>query len=895
MSDEKRAQVKRAILAELNKELSKKTRTLSKSGATNKRQTSRGQPRDHDLLPSSTSAKLHNPKRVKSKFDAQRYAENVPSKHNVASGGSVSKSSSVLAAKKSVHIPQPTPRIEYPPNLPTNLMVRKYADIWMKRTFGESRAEFSTAVILLRTKLTQKYLSLWRSETHSKQTEWKLIVRADCHYRFYLKEKSWDCWRRFLSENKTMCQKKQLADQVCSKILQRRYMNLLKQAVKIRKEVNANKVVAQSMYNRNLTSKMLNHWHFAMAERNIAHEQENIALHFWSLSLQRQCLQQWITYKNEQILKKKMTVVVSKFYAGKLIRQSFRAWVVYRQHRKFKEIEQRKAEKLFKLKMQHKYFYQWTDQAAISAKTKQLEGDIHVIWYQAKCRRVILHWKEFCEIQKQQRELVKMADEHARKKLLQKVLKNLQLYTEHQKQTIANKNTADVFKRKCILSLCFRKWVRELDQVEEDKLKYRTLMARKHYQLKLLNMSLQQWVSYKEYRLDVRECYSLADTHYKSTLTQHMFTNWHLYLCYRKALRVKKDTAEMHHSDLLNHKYFYTWLKMYHISQNQRQDERIAVLHCSKILLAKHFSKWKQRSVEQADNKSKNDTAMLHYQEKLLKKGLSAFARNKHHVFDKAVFKQRAQEHFHRKQLVRCLNAWFDYSKLQQSKKVKKATADYRYNKKLLSANFKSWIHHHETLSKAKSAVQDVESEFNKKLLSKFLARWSSQAKLRKLATNLNLRAELHYRETLSRRVLSGWLSYVEQRARDHVIKQELLSDGQGVLQTLRMRQMFVKWRGRATAEGRERELCEVADQHRYKKIMGKVLGGFKQNVQLQFKKMLLARKCDNFVSDHVKKKMFVRWKAAHRERMIENSQTERALWFWLVGLVGFLELSISF
>ena len=884
MSDEKRAQVKRAILAELNKELSKTTRTLTKSSSKRKHYAPKAKQTELDLVPRGTSAKLHKPIPVKPKFDAQKFADNVSSKSNLASADDGFIQSSSTAIKKNVYIPQPTPRIEHePPRTPPYASVRKYANLWLNNTFGKDRSTFSKATSLYKSKLTKKVLSSWRKETYSKQTEWKLVVRADCHYRFYLKEKSWETWRKFLVENKEMCQKKELADQKCSDILQKRYFNLLRVAVRVRKEVNANKTVAQSIYERNLTSKMLNQWHYAMAERCIAHQQENIALHFWSLSLQRQCLEQWISYKNEQILKRKMNTVVSNFYAGKLIRQSFKAWILYRQQRKCKEIQRRKAEKLLKTKLQHKFFYQWADQFAISIKTKQLENEIHMIWYKARCRRAFVHWREFCKIQDQNRLSIQIADEHAKKKIAQRTMDRFRSYTKHQQQTVANKETAAAFNKKTILSSCFSKWVEELDKIEEDKLKYRTLMARKHHQLKLLSVALQRWAAYKEYKADLRECYSIADCHYQTAVTQRMFTNWHLYLCYRKALQVKKDTAEMHRNELLNHKYFYTWLKMYHVSQNQRQDERIAVLHNNSVLLSKHFKMWRYRSEERAMSKSNELTAQDHYQTKLTKKVFSALVSYKQATVDKVVLNQQAYTHFNSKQLKQVFASWKDYNSYKIEKKRKEKIADEHYCKHLISAGLKNWNHYHKILNKGKVTVRDIQTQHNKQLLSKLLARWLSQVKIQKLATDLNLRAELHFRETFTRKVLLGWLSHTEQQARDHVVKQELLADGRHVLQRLRVRQVFDRWKERTAAERRDRELCEVADQHRYRTVMAKVLDAFNQNVKLQFKKMILRRKHDNFVSDHVVEKMFLKWKSAFNERMIEKKQTEQALWFWLV------------
>ena len=54
--------------------------------------------------------------------------------------------------------------------------------------------------------------------------------------------------------------------------------------------------------------------------------------------------------------------------------------------------------------------------------------------------------------------------------------------------------------------------------------------------------------------------------------------------------------------------------------------------------------------------------------------------------------------------------------------------------------------------------------------------------------------------------------------------------------------------------------------------------------------------KLDNFVSDHVVKKMFTRWKDVHKEKEVEKNQTERALWFWSVNfIIHFLNTFDSF
>ena len=152
MSDEKRAQVKRAILAELNKELSKTTKTLSKGTSKGKHHASKAKHVDLALVPRTTSAKLHRPITVKGKFDAQKFADNVANKAKLASAGDGPKHSTTI--KKNVYIPQPTPRIEHdPPSSPPNPIAKKYAGLWLNITFGKDRTAFHKATVLHKSKL----------------------------------------------------------------------------------------------------------------------------------------------------------------------------------------------------------------------------------------------------------------------------------------------------------------------------------------------------------------------------------------------------------------------------------------------------------------------------------------------------------------------------------------------------------------------------------------------------------------------------------------------------------------------------------------------------------------------------------------------------------------------
>ena len=871
MSEEQKLQIKRAVLSELNKELSKKSKKLPKKKINQLQPSAAVNDKANIPQPSSVSAKLYKPKSVSKKFDAQTFAGKVP--HHKTQ----------RKPNKRVHVTQPTTGDSNQPELLEYKHMQKFVDQWKAKTFGKCADNCSRATVYHDTKVLQSCMSQWKSMLYCKQVEWKLVVRADCHYRFYLKEKYWDNWRKFVSKNKTIIEKKESADTFCRKLLLRDYLKNLKSCVALRKEVNANKSVAQCVYNRNLSKKILHQWLRELTSQQIVHEQEHIALHFWSLSLQRQCLTQWVEHANQAVAKKRIHSVVTNFYHGKIVHRSFLVWIKYRQQRKCKEIDKKKAVKLLKSKLQYKFFYCWNEYTYVAIKTKALEQQIRRLREKYKSRNILQHWKYYCELRKQERNLVTTADAHSTRKLLSTVLQRLIEYTNHQKETMYLKKVALSTRRKSLLSNHMAVWLSKLDEAEENKLKFRTLMARKHYQLKILRESVEQWVAYKEYRLDRKECYEIADAHHRSSISQLMFTNWHLYLSYRKTVKIKKETADIHYFELLNFKFFYTWVKEYRLSCNRRQDERIAVLHFDNHVLTTWFDRWRVLSNENRDDSIHQKKAVEHYRYKLIRKGFLGFSENRKVNLIKVFQLNKATLHLRLKLLSKCVAALDVYAKSRIHGKQNVSMADKHFQQFLKRRKFDGWKKHHKIISNARKTLLELENKNIEKFLHKCLLHWLSQTKVQKHATDLNLKAEFYYRQKLKKTVLTGWLQYIEQRARDHVAKIVLFEESRAMLDKLQQKQVFAFWKNRTMLRQKEVHLCSLSDLHYREKILKRGVIQFRNNVEIKFKKIILLKKCNNFLIENLINRSFTRLKFLHSQLVVENSNTEQALWFWLV------------
>lgn len=103
-------------------------------------------------------------------------------------------------------------------DLKQRIIARKFGYIWLRSyLYGKEyrRNKSTTRQLLLPSQLVRfranqimiKYTWKWRNDSRIQRNEWRMTVKAQCHFNYVLSNKIWNCWREYAAESK---QEKQL-------------------------------------------------------------------------------------------------------------------------------------------------------------------------------------------------------------------------------------------------------------------------------------------------------------------------------------------------------------------------------------------------------------------------------------------------------------------------------------------------------------------------------------------------------------------------------------------------------------------------------------------------------------------------------------------------------------
>ncbi|XP_042638645.1 protein SFI1 homolog [Orycteropus afer afer] len=81
-------------------------------------------------------------------------------------------------------------------------VARKFLYLWIRKTFG--RVFPAKARFYYKQRVLQKVFGEWKEEWWVSNREWKLCVRADCHYRYYLYNLMFQTWKTYMEQQQEM-------------------------------------------------------------------------------------------------------------------------------------------------------------------------------------------------------------------------------------------------------------------------------------------------------------------------------------------------------------------------------------------------------------------------------------------------------------------------------------------------------------------------------------------------------------------------------------------------------------------------------------------------------------------------------------------------------------------
>ena len=865
MSSEQRLKIKRAILSELNTQLAQKTQQPKDGQSTN----------DPRLPNVHVNKAKSNPRPVTATQKVSKPARKTALQKENTSTPKPKKSKSVPPKPSAAAVLDGLMEKLHKQDLEK---VCKYAERWKHLTFGHT--SLPLALNVYRKSLIKSCWQRWCEHVWEEKNEWRLIVRADCHRRFILKDKYWEQWRLFIAENRVRQHKIQLADEFASKFVLKVYFQRLKQSVSMRKDRAADKFLAETIYNKNLLRSIVSDWKQALTEQRKEQQKEGLALHFWALSLERRALLSWVQYKNNQKVKHEIKSIVDNIANQKLMKQMVAQWISYRRHRKIKSLRSKKGEKLLMTKLQHKYFYAWNDMFYISSKSKAMEGQISEMRNRSVCRRLILKWVGFVELQKHAEHQKLLAEEHHLRSEKFRYFEALRGYNAHQKDTDTQSKKAVQFYKDSVVRNCLKIWSDKLEAKEEEKIKFRTMMARKHFAFKLKQQCFSQLLEYADYRKDRKDLYQLANEQYQTNLLQHAISDWHIYRCYRKSVEVKKQSAEAFRTDLLYHKYFYVWIKMYKVKLDQDQDERVALLHKEQTLLTMAWRQWGEACCERVQLKEKRSVSEEYDRVHTLGKAFKVLRDYNRIQSSKMINKIKSADFLAQKQKLKAFEMWKEYSRRQKIKHLKTLLATSHHGTKMSQRALLAWLQYHSKIKQAKLSLRTVEDNQVKNMQLKCFQQWREEIHERRTSVRLNNLASQHYQHKVLGEIVTSWLSYTEQKARQDVNKMVVLEEARVALCKLKLSQAFHRWSLLSREVKIMRDKWEYAEEHHRHKLLVKTMISLVKNSNVCFKKRLMKQQLILFKSK-VARRWFSKWRGVCEERARENQKTADALWFW--------------
>ncbi|MGH0184646.1 UNVERIFIED_CONTAM: hypothetical protein FKN15_015590 [Acipenser sinensis] len=212
---------------------------------------------------------------------------------------------------------------------------RKFLYLWIAKTFGrvlpsKARSHHSHSVL-------QKAFEKWREEWWVIRKEWKLSVRADCHYRYYLYNLVFKGWQTYiLHQRQRKQQYKEAASYGNSRCLSAawEHWQIYVSMRKIKQDMQSK---AREFHEANSMQSAWRIWVRCLQRRQSLYEMDAAALQHWAQALQYRAWEQWKEILQRLWLDREKERRAVLHYQHRCLRKSLQVWVLYQRHRTAKK------------------------------------------------------------------------------------------------------------------------------------------------------------------------------------------------------------------------------------------------------------------------------------------------------------------------------------------------------------------------------------------------------------------------------------------------------------------------------------------------------------------------------------------------------------------------------
>uniref|UniRef100_A0A2I3GGG7 SFI1 centrin binding protein n=1 Tax=Nomascus leucogenys TaxID=61853 RepID=A0A2I3GGG7_NOMLE len=484
-------------------------------------------------------------------------------------------------------------------------------------------------------RLLRKVFEEWKEEWWVFHHEWKLCVRADCHYRYYLYNLMFQTWKTFVRQQQELRNKYIRAEVHDAKQKMRQAWKSWLIYVVVRRTKLQMQTTALEFRQQSILWVWWSTWRQRLGQVCVSRALHASALKHRALSLQLQAWSQW----QEQLLyvqKQKQKVVSAvKHHQHWQKRRFLKAWLEYLQVRRVK-------------RQQNGIHHH--------ARLIFLQGFSMLVRGQNLVETRGLHFLADMLLCAEEAAQCEMAEEHHRHSQL-------------------------------LLHRFWNLWRSQIEQKKEREQLPLLHAAWDHYRIALLCKCIKLWLQYTQKRRYKQLLQARADGHFQQRALPAAFHTWNRLWRWCRQENVLNARAARFHRYMLRSSCLH-WGRC--LTSNSAS--HTAILHAERQLLCRSWFMWHQQAAARHQEQEWQTVACAHHRHRQLKKAFCLWRESAQGLRTERTGRVRAAE-FHMAQLLRwAWSQWRECLALRGAERQKLMRADLHHEHSVLHRALQAWV-----------------------------------------------------------------------------------------------------------------------------------------------------------------------------------------------------------
>ncbi|XP_053445952.1 protein SFI1 homolog isoform X5 [Nycticebus coucang] len=762
-------------------------------------------------------------------------------------------------------------------------VARKFLYLWIRMTFG--RVFPSKARSYYEQQILQKVFDKWKEEWWVSHHEWKLCVRADCHYRYYLYNLMFQTWKTYMHQQQEMRNKyiRAVGHYVKQKMRQAWKSWLI--YVVVRRTKLQMQGTALEFRQRSILRMWWSEWRRQLGQVQESHALHASAVKHRALSLQLRGWSQWREQLLHKQTEKEKVISAGKHHQHWQKRRVLQAWLEYLQVRRKKKQQNEMAERFYHVTVLQIHFsgwqWAWEQRESLYAHHARVED----LARRMVLRRAFVHWKHYMLLCAEEAARCSMAEEHYQLTLLHFCFRALKHNVTRAHLHRIRRNLAHQQHGVMLTRRFWNLWQFRIEQREEIAHLPLLRAAWNHYRITLLCKSVRLWSQYTRRRRDKQLLQARADGHFQQRALPAAFHTWNRLWRWSQQESVLNARAARFHRVTLEKQMFAIWWQKMFLHRENRLAERMAILHAERQLLHRFWSTWCQQAAAYHQERERRAVACAHHRHRQLRSAFCIWRETAQGLRTERMGRVQATE-FYSAQLLRwAWNRWRECLALCGLERRKLQLADLHHQHRLLHRALLTWVTYRDRVRHVLREVAARENWHNRQLLRGVLHRWRGNTVARVDEARKTSQARAHYRRTLCSKVLVQWqenasVQIYYRQQEDCAVREARKMLDRGCLRT-----WFRCWWDRSQRSAQQRVKLERAARYHHQQLLLKGVAQWKTHHLGCVRKRLLQQQGTHFLAHRLLRACFHQWIQQLATRRQEQQATARALWFWAFSL----------